>query len=304
MSDSRPPSDLHADAQESAWIRTQLDTDIQFPPLPRTVAEVTSLVTEDDKAPDPRKLADLVDSDPVVAATVLQRINSAYYGMRRRITGVRKAVMLLGFLDVANVVLTAGMLKLKKVFSEEDQLALFNRIMATSVGVGQFAREGANALELSVEGPAYSAGLLHSIGRLIFLYSAPDDYAALWQADDETALPSIDAEAFIFGISHPEIGAHASDGWELPDVIVHAIRHHAAPHHVTEPAYRDVTALVAVAVTAQHMMPPTSENVDLSKTASVQHLAKTIDAAPSTIEEAFEERRSRVQNYVSMIMSS
>jgi hypothetical protein len=64
-----------------------------------------------------------------------------------------------------------------------------------------------------------------------------------------------------------------------------------------------VTALVAVAVTAQQMT-PTSENVDLSEAASVQHLAKTIDIAPSTIEEAFEGRRSRVQNYVSMIMSS
>lgn len=298
---SPPPSDLDSDAQDAAWIKAELDTDIQFPPLPRTVAEVTHLVTEDAAEPDPRKLADLVDSDPVIAATVLQRINSAYYGMRRRITGVRKAVMLLGFLDVANVVLTAGMLRLEEIFAETDQMILFDHILQTSVGVGQFARELAQALALPVEGPAYSAGLLHSTGRLIFLYGAPDDYAALSHADDDHALPTVDAETFIFGISYPEIGARAADMWKLPGILTQAIRHHPAPKQAEMQSHRQVAALVGAAVAAQTGADAES---GLAEAPGVQSLAAEVEPSPAALVSMIDERRSRVENYVSMIMGS
>jgi len=304
MPDSSSPSDLNADTRSTAWIEAELDSDIQFPPLPRTVAEVSHLVSEDGNEPDPRKLADLVDSDPVIAATVLQRINSAYYGMRRRITGVRKAVMLLGFLDVANVVLTAGMMRLEEVFEEADQRMLFDRIMQISVGAGQFARELAQALELPVEGPAYSAGLLHSTGRLIFLYGAPDDYAALSHTDDEHPLPTVEAETFIFGISHLEIGARAASTWKLPDVLVQAILHHRDPERAETPSQRQVAALVGAAVAAQTASMPAAAEIDLTEAPAVQSLAATVDASPTTLADIVEERSSRVQDYVSMIMGS
>lgn len=304
MPDSSAPSDLGSDAQDTAWIKAELDTDIQFPPLPRTVAEVTHLVTEDESEPDPRKLADLVDSDPVIAATVLQRINSAYYGMRRRITSVRKAVMLLGFLDVANVVLTAGMMRLEEIFAATDQQQLFNHIMQLSVGTGQFARELAQGLELSIEGPAYSAGLLHSTGRLIFLYGATDDYAALSHADDEHALPTADAEMFIFGISHPEIGARAASMWKLPDILTEAILHYTKPERAETPAHRQVAALVGAAVAAQTASMSTQSEIDLAEAPALRSLASVVEASPTALADIIEERSSRVQDYVSMIMGS
>jgi len=304
MPDSSAPSDLGSDARDTAWIKAELDTDIQFPPLPRTVAEVTHLVTEDETEPDPRKLAELVDSDPVIAATVLQRINSAYYGMRRRITSVRKAVMLLGFLDVANVVLTAGMMQLEEIFAATDQQQLFNHIMQLSVGTGQFARELAQGLELSIEGPAYSAGLLHSTGRLIFLYGATDDYTALSHTDDERALPTVDAETFIFGISHPEIGAQAASMWKLPDVLTEAILHYTKPEQAEASSHRQVAALVGAAVAAQTASMSTQSEIDLAEAPAVQSLASIADTAASTLADLIAERSSRVQDYVSMIMGS
>lgn len=302
MPPSPSPFSFDPDASDSAWMQTELDAEIRFPPLPRTVAEVTYLVSDDDAEPDPRKLADLVDSDPVIAAAVLQRINSAYYGMRRRITSARKAVMLLGFLDVANVVLTAGMLQLEDVFAGEEHVALFERIMHTSVGVGQFAREIADALSLPEEGPAYSAGLLHGIGRLIFLYSAPDAYAALWH--DAPSLPAIDAEADAFGTTHPEVGAHAADAWRLPDALVQAIQHYTLPERAEGDAARTVAALVCVAVDAQRAATLPDVPADAINAAALAFLARTADTTPSAIEEVIAERSPRVQDYVSMIMSS
>ena len=86
--------------------------EIRFPPLSRTVSEVSAVV-DMAESPDTRRLAEIVHADPVTAALVLRRINSAYYGLRRRFSNVQQAVALLGFLEVCDIVLTAGMLKLR-----------------------------------------------------------------------------------------------------------------------------------------------------------------------------------------------
>ena len=302
MSDDPRPSAFRVDpSKASIWINDELETDVDFPPLPRTVAEVSHLVSKEEGEPDTQKLASLVNSDPVIAATVLQRINSAYYGMRRRITNVRKAVMLLGFLDVANVVLTAGFLQLEEVFTAEDQVAVFHQIMEDSIGAGQFAREIAAALNLPVEGPAYSAGLLHNVGRLIFLYNAPDDYTALQHADDDTALPGIEAEEHIFGAHHAEVGASALDAWMLPMVLVDAVRHYPNPMEPSTPVHQTVATLIGVAVAA--LSRPDAPDA-LSQMPAVTFLAGQTDTSATNIVDTVEARRSRVGDYVAMMMAT
>lgn len=302
MSDDPRSSAFHVDPNKaSVWIDDRLEMDVDFPPLPRTVAEVSHLVAEVDGEPNTQKLASLVNDDPVIAATVLQRINSAYYGMRRRISNVRKAVMLLGFLDVANVVLTAGFLQLEEAFADEDQIAVFHQIMEDSIGVGQLAREVAAALHLSIEGPAYSAGLLHNVGRLIFLYNAPDDYTALRHADDGLALPSIEAEAHIFGAHHAEVGASALNAWQLPMTLIDAIRYYPTPTAPDDAAHQLVATLVNVAATA-FSMPADSDALDDAP--AVAFLAGQSDTSIAMITDAVETRRHRVNDYVSMMMAS
>jgi len=284
----------------SIWIDDVLETDVEFPPLPRTVAAVSHLIAKDDGEPDTQQLASLVNDDPVTAATVLQRINSAYFGMRRRITNVRKAVMLLGFLDVANVVLTAGFLQLEEVFSDSDQVSLFHRIMQDSIGAGQFARELAEGLNLSMSGPAYSAGLLHNIGRLVFLYNAPDNYTALHHADEGSRLPSAEAEAHIFGVDHAALGAGVLDTWSLPTPLVEAVRHYATPTEPDDEVHQRMAALVGTAAVALDTPDAPDE---LSRAPAATFLAGHIEVPTSRIVELVEARRQRVNDFVSMMMA-
>ncbi len=295
----RSPSFPVDSDQASIWIDDVLETNVELPPLPRTAAEVSHLVAKEDEAPDTQRLASLVNNDPVIAATVLQRINSAYFGMRRRITNVRKAVMLLGFLDVANVVLTAGFLQLEEIFSDADQVRVFRHIMRDSIGTGQFARELADGLGLSSGGPAYSAGLIYNLGRLVLLYNAPDDYTALQHADDSTRLPSPEAEAQIFGVDHAELGASVLDAWSMPPVLVHAVRHYAAPTEPSDVAHQRVAALVGTAAVALS----TSDAPDeLRQASGMTFLADHIESPISRIIELVERRRQRVHDFVSMMM--
>ena len=300
MPDAPHSSSFPVDPRKaSIWIDDVLETDVEFPPLPRTVAEVSHLVAKEEGEPDTQRLAELVNNDPVIAATVLQRINSAYFGMRRRITNVRKAVMLLGFLDVANVVLTAGFLQLEEVFSDDDQVAVFHRIMRDSIGTGQFARELADGLDLSVEGPAYSAGLMHNIGRLVFLYNAPDNYTALHHAGEDTGLPGVEAEAHIFGVDHAELGAGALDAWSLPTVLVDAVRHYTNPAEPDNETHQRVAALVGTAAVALR----TEDSDTLRWAPETTFLAGHIETPTSHIVELVEARRQRVDDFVSMMVA-
>ena len=207
----------------------QPDLEMRFPPLPRTLAEVTRLLADAGEVPDTRRLADVTSADPVIAAAVLRRINSAYYGLRRRVGDLRKAVFLLGFLEVCNIVLTGGIMKLRDVLSSDEQAAIFERIMRMGVGAASYTQELALRLSLPLKHLAFTTGLLHIAGRLVLLYNKPDNYEALWFTCDTGRAPTIRDERTIFGTDYTELGGLAADQWHLPEDVARIIQYHLRP---------------------------------------------------------------------------
>lgn len=227
---------------------------MRFPPLPRTVAEVSQLLAEHNDVPDTHRLVEIVNADPVIAASVLRRINSAYYGMRRRVGDIRKAVFLLGFLEVCNIVLTSGMMRLRDVVKTKEQIKVFEQIMRLSVGSAFYAQELALHLKLPRRSTAFTVGLLHAVGRLILLYNKPNDYEALWWTSEEGIPPSPADEQLIFGTDHTQLGALAADRWNLPEEISEVIRYYLKPDALTDEASRVLAETLAVSVAATEQL--------------------------------------------------
>ena len=273
---------------------------MNFPPLPQTVAEVSQLLAEMEGEPDTLRLAEIVDNDPVVAAAVLRRINSAYYGMRRRIGNVRKAVMLLGFLEVANIVLTSGMIKLEEVFSTGDQSEIFEQTMQLSVGTGQTAREMSEMLDLKVNGKVYTAGLLHAVGRLVFLYNHPEEYSAMWRRGGKLCPPSLEKEEQMFGVTNTEVGAQAADAWKLPTFLVEALKHYPNPTEIEDEEQQIIAAIVGVCSSAvyQYGCAESHEDVEFDPPPQLQQLASMVDVEPEVIIEQIVTKREQIRSYV------
>ena len=274
--------------------------EIQFPPLPKTVREVSSIV-DTAEGPDKRRLAELVHADPVTAALVLRRINSAYYGLRRRFSNVRQAVGLLGFLEVCDIVLTAGMLRLRDVLRSEEQLAIFDRIMRVSMGSAFYARHLAVALELPARDHAFTVGLLHAVGRLVLLYDRPDDYEALWFIKDDGLAPSADEERLIFGIDHAEVGALAAEQWHLPPVVVETIRSYLEPDSVAETDVRRLALTLAVSTSASEqlwLLADDQEEVAAEPPPPLYALAEEVHHAPEDVMALLQAERARFYEYV------
>lgn len=223
---------------------------MEFPPLPRTVAEVTQMLAEKTDAPDTPRLVRAVHCDPVIASAVLRRINSAYYGTSRYIYDIRRAVFLLGFQDVCDIVAASAMVKLREVVQPGEQQEMYDQILRLSLGTALFAKCLAHNLDVAHRERAFTTGLMHSIGRLILLYNRPDDYEALWYTNDKGGIPSTTSESIIFGVDHTVLGAQAAAAWNLPSFIGETIRHYLVPGRLADADKRVMAMTISAAASA------------------------------------------------------
>ncbi|NNE70115.1 MAG: HDOD domain-containing protein [Rhodothermales bacterium] len=239
--------------------------DLEFPPMSWTVREVNRLVRAGTRSTD--ELADVIASDPMMAATILRRVNSALYGVRRQVTDLRKAVYLLGFEDVANLVLTASFLKLADVVSSRAEERLFKDLMQLSLGAAMYGQILANELGLEDSGAAYSAGLLHTSGRLVLLFNFGDQYTPLCRPGTTKPFPEAAVERSVVGIDNAQASGLALAEWQMPDDLIQIVSCVEAPGRLKDPGLREVALCVGIAISA-------AEQLCLNRRASLPFEAK------------------------------
>jgi putative nucleotidyltransferase with HDIG domain len=220
-------------------IDTLLDELITLPSLPTVVTRVTTLLDDPNAS-----LADVgraVGTDPSLALKTLRLVNSAFYGVREKVTSVEQAVPLLGAKVIQNLVLTAT------VF---DSLASgADRLMHHSISVGVMMRVLAQeeyAGGLTAE-EAFVYGLLHDVGKIILEEYLPEDYAQVRQLCIDQSLPSHAGERAIIGVDHAEIGARLAERWKLSDELVDAIAGHHELPRCQNPDHRSLAGALSAA---------------------------------------------------------
>ena len=102
---------------------------------------------------------------------------------------------------------------------------------AVALASSRFARR----LKLPNVNLAFTAGLLHDIGKVVISEYVAEEYVEIIRlvTDDEMAFQ--EAERQVLGIDHTEIGAAIAEKWKLPDEMVHCIRYHHAPGEIEPP---------------------------------------------------------------------
>lgn len=278
--------------------------DIEYPPLPKTVADVSSLLSDASDSPDTPRLVQIVHCDPIIATSVLRRINSAFYGTRTQIYDIRRAVFLLGFEEVCDIVVASAMIKLKEVVATSEQARIYDQVLRLSLGTATFAKCVAHFLEIPHSARAFTTGLMHSIGRLVLLYNRPHDYEALWFTNDRGTIPSTTSEQIIFGVDHTELGATAAERWHLPDFIGDTIRYYLVPGRLKDPSLRlmAMTVSAAAAAAEQFCLHPRKGTGVFQPNAAFFALAKMTDSSSADLIEFVETTCEEAADYVSSMM--
>ena len=195
----------------------------QLPSLPSSYWALNDAIRRPDVTAE--KLAGLVEQDPALTARVLQLVNSAYFGLPRRVASVQQAITYVGIERLQALMLTAHVIEPGRCpgLGAADLEAW----QAHSVQVATIARAIADAGDVAND--AFLAGVVHDIGTLILATSVPDAYAQVQASLAEADRPRSVVEFEVFGTTHAEVGAYLLGLWALPLSIVEAVAHHHTP---------------------------------------------------------------------------
>lgn len=205
-----------------------------LPPLPATYSRLNALTAQPEVSLD--AISSVVERDPAVTAAVLRIINSAYYGLPRRIASVREAVRYLGVITLKDLVLTVelfeGLALGARARSLLDDALLRACAMRDLFGRTPQADE------------AFVAGVLSDVGQLLLLSRLPADAEAIEQRIAAGVLPWV-AQQERLGCTAATLGAQLLLRWNLPAALVEAIALQHRPPQGT-PAANITTALCLV----------------------------------------------------------
>jgi putative nucleotidyltransferase with HDIG domain len=170
--------------------------------------------------------------------------NSAYYGYARRISSINEAIMVLGFGTVRNLVLAASV---SNVMNKELQgyFLLKGELWKHSMSTALIAKTLARKINYQFADQAFTAGLLHDIGKVILNTYMTSMFEKVIQKVQTENIPFMEAEQQILGFDHAEVGSRVAERWNLPKELVEAIAKHHSP--VTAEINPMLTSIVHVA---------------------------------------------------------
>ena len=173
-----------------------------------------------------QRIADIAAQDPALTAKLLQLSNSAFLGISRTVNSAGEAVQFLGVGMIQSLALA---IPLFNAFDRRKCPAFpLDQIWNHSVQTGVIARRLAREQSEPMPPPeqAFTAGLLHDIGKLILASSLPEEYGAILSEARERSEPLMLAEKRCFEATHAEVGGYLLALWGLPFPMVDAVAHH------------------------------------------------------------------------------
>ena len=213
-----------------------------LPALPETYNELLEEMQADN--PSLPFISRLIKKDVAMTAKILQVVNSAYFGIRRKITSPDEAVKYLGLENISALVLAAnvfGQLDKKIAVSGFSMSGLWNH--SGEVGrLAQLILKAENKSKQDVD-DVLTAGLLHDCGKLVFAANMPGKYAEVLKTCADEGVPTEVAEYDAFGANHAEMGGYLLGIWGLPDAVVEAVAFHHGPGDFQHQGCTSLTAV-------------------------------------------------------------
>lgn len=201
-------------------------------PMPQTAMKLMQVINDPHSGVD-----DIIESiryDQAVTSEMLRICNSAYSGISRKINSLNDALVYLGVAKVLQLVMSVH----TKTMLEAPQRGYGlerGLLWKHSVAVALASSAVATRLDLVDTGPAYTAGLLHDIGKVVLSEHVAQEFTEIIRRVDENNVSFMEAEQEVLGCSHQEIGALLAEQWQLPEAIVRCIRYHHTPGELNPP---------------------------------------------------------------------
>lgn len=223
--------------------------------MPAVVMEVLEHIDQEEV--NVLQLTRKIMLDQSLTAKILRFANSSFYNTQTKVTTIQQAINLIGISGVRNLILCT-MLKIS--FPEVQCRGFdFNVFWRHSIAAAVCAKVIARHLQLNQD-YAYTAGLLHDIGRLVFVTRFTQQYEQViaYRAEHDCHIRV--AECAIFDTDHAAVGQLLAQHWNFSTGMQNAI----AKHHEPDVSGGDtVAAIVHAADAIAHALDFSGEVDDL-----------------------------------------
>jgi len=195
-----------------------------LPPIPENIAKIQSTI-QDPKS-DIGVIAQYVKRDVGLTANILRIANSPWYMPIMRVDSVDRAITLIGLRRLYSIVLAIGA---KKILSE--RMKTVKDAWKHSYQCAFFAQQLMKQRKYPMEEIelGYIAGLLHDMGKVVFLTLSPDLIKRMTDLSEAKKVSIADIEKLALGLTHSEVGGKIANKWKFPKQLIDAVTFHHDP---------------------------------------------------------------------------
>lgn len=206
-------------------IRYQISQIRDLPPLPQSVQRLIEIIQDEVDCAD--ELESIIGYDQAVAAKVLKVANSSYYGFRKRVKTISRAIVIIGFDQAKSICLCT---LLMNFFSNGLQIdpALRERLWKHAFATSKIAAEISKKRPWVPKEEATVLGLFHDIGHLAMAAFFGERFKLIMDMASRRKTPPLCVE-MEFGLAHTEVGKYLASRWALPESFQAVIEYHHSP---------------------------------------------------------------------------
>lgn len=258
-----------------------------------TLPEVTAkiLKTVEDPRSSAAQLHQIVSHDPALVTRILKVVNSAFYGLPGQIASIERAIVLLGLNAVKNIAVAASLGQLFRGTKMCDGFTAKD-LWTHCIGVAVTARDLAKQAKLPLGDEAFLAGMIHDLGLLVQLQTAPEKLKLVCDRSKADTRSFCEIEREVIGADHQQLGAGLAEIWKFP----RSCQMVAGFHHTPDQLAGD-RALVSVVHIADTLV--AQAKVGFNLTAEKQEIDPAIAADLKLSTELLEQVRQNVPTLVS-----
>jgi HD-like signal output (HDOD) protein/CheY-like chemotaxis protein len=218
---------------------------------PAPVAVRILEVFRNERAPV-QSLADVITTDPLLAARVLRLANFAA-GQPQRILTVSHAITLMGLDALKSLTLGLTTFPLHSIPSKTDGSdpdgapITLRELWEHSIGCATVAARIATHVDHVSPNQAFAAGFLHDMGRLLMYRCSREGFYTAITVATAKSIPLSESETLAVGIDHVTLGEMWAGRSELPHGFQQVIRyHHEPPCMLPESMDMELRTMIAV----------------------------------------------------------
>jgi putative nucleotidyltransferase with HDIG domain len=204
-------------------IERYLDKVDHLPPAPTVALQLLDLFSDPDRDID--RIVQLIKHDPSLTAETLKSCNR---GSMEPLSDMFEAVGRMGLYQIYAIVVSLMASRTMRLVRSQYSWDA-NRLWQHTVVTALISSTLAKRVQV-VEATAFTAGLLHDIGKLIFVSMEGVVYADIVRSAGHFGPRLVAAESSVIGFTHAALGARLLTRWGLPEGICCAVElHHQSP---------------------------------------------------------------------------